>query len=88
MKWHFSICIPDRKDRNERLSNKVRSELAEFDKEKDLNEKAKEAVDILHSAENLVRKFFNKHPKLSFEKIKTAVVSKNAKRGYYKRRKP
>ena len=75
--FHFPVAIPDRKDRNERLSAKVRAETKEFDEEKDLLAKAKEAIDVLHAAENLVQKFFAKHPSLSFEDIKLAVIEKN-----------
>lgn len=82
--FHFPVAIPNRRDRNERLSAKVRAETKEFDEEKEVLAKAKESIDVLHAAENLVQKFFAKHPELSFEELKAAVIKKNAERGYYK----
>ena len=87
MIWHFPMILPNRKDRNERLSAKVRAELKEFDEEKDLLAKATEAMDVLHSAENLVQKFFAKHPQLNADRVKAYVTTKNAVRGYYERKK-
>ena len=84
MGWHFPLIRPVQKFDDENLVNKVLSELTEFEKETDLNKKALEAIDVLHSAETLVRKFFLKYPSLSFRKRKRQVIEKNKKRGYYK----
>lgn len=86
MKWHFPLIRVARRDKNDRLVSKVMSELIEFEDETDLDKKATEAIDVLYSAETLVRVFFSKHPSLSFDKSKTEAIKKNKKRGYYENR--
>ena len=83
-KWHFplirSVKNPSIKD----LIDKVKSELKEFERETNVNKKAAEAIDILHSAETLVRQFFQKYPSMSFHKKKRQIIKKNRQRGYYR----
>lgn len=59
------------------------SEIDEFQEEVNLEEKAMEAIDILHSAETLVRQFFMRNQSLSANKIRDKVIQKNDKRKYY-----
>jgi hypothetical protein len=63
--------------------NNLLSEIEEFREEDDLERKAMEAMDILHSAETLVRQFFMRNQSLSACEIKNKVIQKNDKRKYY-----
>jgi hypothetical protein len=63
--------------------NNLLSEIEEFKEEDDLERKAMEAMDILHSAETLVRQFFMRNQSLSACEIKNKVIQKNDKRKYY-----
>jgi hypothetical protein len=63
--------------------NNLLSEIEEFKEEDDLERKAMEAMDILHSAETLVRQFFMRNQSLSAGEIKNKVIQKNDKRKYY-----
>ncbi len=83
MKWSFPLINPGTHSSVKDLINKVLSELNEFDNENDLEKKGMEAIDILHSAETLVRKFFSQNPSLSFPEMKKKVIKKNNDRGYY-----
>lgn len=81
-KWHFPLINPVRPFDLEHFLEHVHLEMAEFQEAKTIEEKDKEAVDILHSAETFVRKYFQQNGR-SFEQVRDAVVEKNRKRGYY-----
>lgn len=84
MKWHFPLINPRMKFSLKHYFDHVKEELDEFkDEEAGSIEQAKEVVDILHSAETLVRKYFEKYPQHSFEQIKESTITKNHARGYY-----
>lgn len=84
MKWHFPLINPLKKFSLSHYIEHVYEELEEFEDEKDgtINQ-AKEVIDILHSAETLVRKYFLKYPEFDFESMKREIIDKNKKRGYY-----
>ncbi len=96
IRWHFPLVKPNRKDTVADLVEKVRSELTEFEEADNTPDKMLELLDVLHSAETLVRKFFKfycfKDVDLAADEIvdeamfemKQEIVSKNKKRGYYK----
>lgn len=80
--YHFPLINPVKKFNLEHFIDHIREEIKEFEEETDPGKKEKEAIDILHSAETFVRKFFNDDEK--FERIKQKVITKNKNRGYYK----
>ena len=85
--YHFNFpeILPGKVQTDEFLLIKVLQEISEFGRERiELEHQALEAVDVLHAAETLVRKFFQKHPELSLQDTIEKVVKKNADRGYYK----
>lgn len=81
--YHFPLINPVKKFPLKHFIDHIREEIKEFEEETDTDNKEKEAIDILHSAETFVRKFFNndKH----FEEVKRKVITKNEIRGYYKK---
>ena len=83
MRWHFPLADPHRRQTQEESISHVLSEVREFESETDIDKKALEALDILHCAETLVRKFFQEYPQLSIEKTRHLVEQKNRQRGYY-----
>ena len=83
--WLFPLCKRTKDYSYSDLVDKVLSELIEFTKETDLEKKAMEAIDILHSAETLTRQFFLRNPSLSFKTFKSCVIIKNRQRGYYRK---
>ena len=85
--FNFPEIFPGKDQDDKFIHEKVLQELGEFLREKDLEKKAVEVMDILHSAETLVRKFFHRNPRLCQKTIIRKVIGKNKKRGYYKRRK-
>lgn len=82
VRWHFPLINPRLKFSNFHYLLHIVLEIVEFIRESDPGKKEKEAVDILHSAETFVRKFFanDKH----FEEVRKSVIDKNSVRGYYK----
>jgi len=83
MEFHFPLIDPVKHWELKHYLNKVREECSEFEEEKDPERQAKEVVDILHAAETLVRKYFERNTIFTLEEIKTATVKKNRDRGYY-----
>jgi hypothetical protein len=85
MQCNFPEIFPGKDQTDEFLLIKVLQELSEFGREKiTLEHQALEAIDVLHAAETLVRKFFARNPNLSFEEMKAKAIAKNRERGYYK----
>lgn len=84
MKWHFPLTKFAKEYDITKQIDSVLNEVAEFEKETDIDKKAFEVIDILHSAETLVRMFFLKYPLLSFHQKKIKIIRKNKKRGYYR----
>ena len=84
MKWHFPLARFAKKYNVKKQIRSILNEIAEFEEETDLDKKASEVVDVLHSAETLVRMFFLKYPLLSFSQKKIETIQKNKKRGYYR----
>ena len=85
--YHFNFpeILPGKVQTDEFLLIKVLQELSEFGRERIESEhQALEAVDVLHAAETLVRKFFQKHPELDMEEVIRQVIAKNDARGYYR----
>jgi len=82
-RWHFPLIDPIRSHRLKHYSDHVIEEVREFERARTRKEKEKEAADILHAAETLVRKYFRAK---SFEPTRKAVIKKNRVRGYYSRR--
>ena len=83
MKWMFPLIDPVNHWELQHYLDHVREECKEYEEESDEEKKAKEVVDILHAAETLVRKYFERNSKFSFEDIREAIVKKNRGRGYY-----
>lgn len=82
--FNFPEIFPGKPQDDKFLHDKVLQELGEFLSETDPRKQAVEAMDVLHSAETLVRKFFSRHPDLWPHEAIKEVVAKNASRGYYK----
>ena len=82
MKYHFPLIKPKVSIPMWQMLLKLEEEMAEFQQDQGVEAKKKEAIDILHVAETLVRKFFNDDAE--FERIKALVTKKNKDRGYYK----
>jgi hypothetical protein len=80
--WHFPLINPKKKFPLKHYLDHILEEIKEFEEDQTLEEKQKEAVDILHSAETFIRKYFKN--KKDFQRVKNAVVRKNRERGYYK----
>lgn len=83
MKWHFPLIDPVRYWNLQHYLDHVREECKEYEEETDKEKEAKEVVDILHAAETLVRKYFERNTQFTFEEIKQATIKKNKARGYY-----
>lgn len=83
MKFTFPEINPTNDKTLEHYTERVKLEADEFEQEEILEKKAMEAVDILHAAETVVRKFFKLHPELNLDEIVKSVISKNTNRGYY-----
>lgn len=81
--WHFPLINPVCPFDLEHYLNHVYEELDEFKNAEDLDEEAKEVLDVLHAAETLVRRFFIEHPELDFSSVRDSIVKKNRARGYY-----
>ena len=84
MKWHFPLTRFAKEYDTTKQIDSIVSELTEFKRATSLDEKASDIMDILQSAETLVRMFFLKYPSVSFHREKTEKIRKNRKRGYYK----
>ena len=82
-KWHFPLIDPVKHWDLQHYIDHVREECKEFEEEMDPEKRAKECLDILHAAETLVRKYFERQSRFSFNEIKAAIIAKNSKRGYY-----
>ncbi len=80
-KWHFPLINPVQKYSLKHYLDHIMEEIKEFEEEMSQENKDKEAIDILHSAETFVRKYFEDRKK--FLKVKNQVIRKNKKRGYY-----
>jgi hypothetical protein len=84
MRWHFPLINPNLRFSLKHYFDHVKEELKEYEAEPEGSiEQAKEVVDVLHSAETLVRKFFERNPQHNFDDIKARTVEKNRARGYY-----
>ena len=84
MKWNFPQIDPVRFWDTQHYLDHVREECWEFEVEQEGTEdKAKECLDILHAAETLVRKYFERNPQFKLEDIQAAIIVKNTSRGYY-----
>ncbi len=92
LRWHFPLIRPKRQDSLKDLITKVRSELDELEKAPTVHEQLLEAVDVLHSAETLVRKLFNQHSGdknlqhlkgYAYDLYRRTVIRKNKLQGYY-----
>lgn len=82
--FNFPEIFPGKDQDDQFLHDKVLQELGEFLSETDPEKQAVEAMDILHAAETLVRKFFRRYPEMWPHEAIGKVVRKNADRGYYK----
>lgn len=80
--WHFPLINPVQKFSLQHYLDHIVEEIKEFNEETNPELKEKEAMDILHSAETFVRKFF--HDKKRFDEVRKSVIAKNKSRGYYK----
>lgn len=80
MKWIFPPLKTD--NTVEQQLKAVKSELKEFEEEMDLEKKAIELFDLVHSVETLTRIFFKK-TNISPDYVITQVVEKNTRRNYY-----
>ena len=80
--WHFPLCNPKIPFPIEHFLEHIQLEIEEFKEETEPVRKAKEAVDILHSAETFIRHYFSQTD-IKFEAIRDAVIIKNTLRGYY-----
>ena len=83
--WHFPLINPVQYFDLQHYIDHVKEELEEFEKETDPEKKRLEAMDILQSAETVVRKYFERTTGKSFEEVKSDMISKNELRGYYKK---
>lgn len=84
MWWNFPPINPLKKFTIKHYADHISSEIEEFNKEETGSvAQAKEVIDILHAAETLVRKFFEKHPQHDVSKVRQQVIRKNDERGYY-----
>lgn len=80
--WHFPLIDPGRSHSIHHYLDHIKEEIEEFKKEKNHEDKMKEAIDILHSAETFIRKLFKEK---QFQEYRDKVIKKNRARGYYKR---
>lgn len=76
MKWNFPEVMTTRTI-DERVQ-KVKDEIAEFE----VNMNIKEAIDVLHSVETLLRGIFTGNEDILDQTV-GKVFAKNAQRGYY-----
>ena len=84
-KWHFPLINPEQNYSLKHYFDHITEEIKEFEEETNKELKRKEAVDILHSAETFVRKYFERTEGSSFEEVKQSTITKNRKRGYYEK---
>lgn len=87
-RWQFPLIDPNKYWDTQHYVDHIREEIREYEEESDLEKKAKECMDVLHAAETLVRKFFQRNPEVSYDRIRDAIVQKNMQRGYYGRGDP
>jgi len=84
MKWQFPLINPTVHYSTDHYIDHVMEEVGEVMAEVDgSSEQAKEVVDVLHAAETLVRKFFERNPQHCFNSVKQEIIRKNTGRGYY-----
>lgn len=82
--WHFPLINPVQEFSLEHYLEHILQEIKEVQEETDPERRAKEVIDVLHSAETYCRKYFQRNPDQDFSAIRKAVIKKNRKRGYYK----
>ncbi len=82
MKYNFPELERSKKLSIKHYTEHIGEEVKEFQKARGAH-KAEELIDILHSVETLVRKYFKRHPQFNPDKIVKQVKQKNKKRGYY-----
>lgn len=83
MEFNFPEINPGFSKGLDHYSERVKLEVDEFQKAESLDDMAMEAIDVLHAAETLVRKFFLEHPELNITAYIHDVKVKNSQRGYY-----
>ena len=83
--WHFPLINPVVHYPLEHYLEHLLEEIEEFKDETDDEKKRQEALDVLHAAETLVRKYFERTSGDTFMQVKNRVIAKNLNRGYYTR---
>jgi len=81
--WHFPLINPKQLFDLEHYAEHVLEEIEEYRTAESKVEEAKEVVDVLHAAETLVRKYFERNPDVTFEEVRDGIIKKNKDRSYY-----
>ncbi len=83
MEFNFPEVDPGRDWPISHYIDHIREECKEFEEEEDFDKKVMELLDILHSAETLVRKFHNLNPAVDLDEAVRKVIRKVTLKGYY-----